>query len=455
MRGPATRRWTRSASGSRTTTWWAATGRRRTACRSTPAARSSGTDFKFNGLRELTDYLADNDEVRQCMVRFMSYFAYGADRLGRRRLHLRRHQRRGEGLELEHPQRADRHHARAALHHPGSVGGGRREAQPPNPGQERGRRPDPGAVLQPAAARPARAAAGTRQARCSSSTASRATPASGTRPASWASPASPCPTMLEALNEIKQHLVLVDGLSPKQPGDNHFSPHALTGVGREGRPDKGIISIEQFIGDQLEKTPDKRPDQDPAAGHRRRLRGGVLPEQRPPARPSPRRCRPTTPCSRAASPRRACRPASCSQQRKSILDVIKAGRQRARTACWAPARSRSWSCTSIRSASSRCASPTAVQSGAVACTKPAAPTDDLSSVAKKTLADMAHLDLIVNAFACDITRLGGGPVGQQPHLAVRHAHRPARRAAHGHHPRAARWPRRSRSRTGWPASSPR
>ena len=27
-------------------------------------------------------------------------------------------------------------------------------------------------------------------------------------------------------------------------------------------------------------------------------------------------------------------------------------------------------------------------------------------MAKKTLADMAHLDLIVNAFACDITRLG-------------------------------------------------
>jgi hypothetical protein len=37
-----------------------------------------GSDVKFKGLGELNDYLSKNDEVRQCMVRFMSYFAYGA-----------------------------------------------------------------------------------------------------------------------------------------------------------------------------------------------------------------------------------------------------------------------------------------------------------------------------------------------------------------------------------------
>ena len=35
-------------------------------------------DVTFNGLAELSDYLSNNDNVRQCMVRFMSYFAYGA-----------------------------------------------------------------------------------------------------------------------------------------------------------------------------------------------------------------------------------------------------------------------------------------------------------------------------------------------------------------------------------------
>ena len=124
------------------------------------------------------------------------------------------------------------------------------------------------------------------------------------------------PAMLDALNEIKEHIVLVDGLAPKQPGDNHFSPHALTGVGREGRPDKGNISIEQFIGDHLEKTPDKRPIKTLLLGTGAKSRGGVLSEQRPAHHHRLARCRPTTPCSRAAAPRPAChRARSCSSAR--------------------------------------------------------------------------------------------------------------------------------------------
>jgi hypothetical protein len=38
----------------------------------------NGENVPFTGLRELNDYLAGNDGVRECMVRFMSYFAYGA-----------------------------------------------------------------------------------------------------------------------------------------------------------------------------------------------------------------------------------------------------------------------------------------------------------------------------------------------------------------------------------------
>jgi hypothetical protein len=38
----------------------------------------TGRSVRFNGLRELIDYLSAQDEVRQCLVRFMSYFAYGA-----------------------------------------------------------------------------------------------------------------------------------------------------------------------------------------------------------------------------------------------------------------------------------------------------------------------------------------------------------------------------------------
>jgi hypothetical protein len=38
----------------------------------------TGDNFKFNGMAELNDYLSKNEEVKECMVRFMSYFAYGA-----------------------------------------------------------------------------------------------------------------------------------------------------------------------------------------------------------------------------------------------------------------------------------------------------------------------------------------------------------------------------------------
>jgi hypothetical protein len=37
-----------------------------------------GPDVAFTGLGELNDYLSKNDNVRQCMVRFMSYYSYGA-----------------------------------------------------------------------------------------------------------------------------------------------------------------------------------------------------------------------------------------------------------------------------------------------------------------------------------------------------------------------------------------
>jgi hypothetical protein len=37
-----------------------------------------GSTFTFKSLRELNDYLAGNENVQDCMVRFMSYFAYGA-----------------------------------------------------------------------------------------------------------------------------------------------------------------------------------------------------------------------------------------------------------------------------------------------------------------------------------------------------------------------------------------
>jgi hypothetical protein len=212
------------------------------------------------------------------------------------------------------------------------------------------------------------------------------------------------PEMFQPLNEIKQHLVLVDGLSPKQPQDNHFSPHALTGVGREGRADKGIISVEQFIGDKLEKTPDKRPIKSLLLGSSAASEAVFYRDN----------SRLTT----IASPLSAYNtvfsniagggggsPSDLLARRKSILDVVKADVGELQGALGAGEKQKlELHLDSIRQFENRIASD--AMKGQAACAKPVAPTDDLSTVAKKTLADMAHLDLVINAFACDITRLG-------------------------------------------------
>jgi hypothetical protein len=211
------------------------------------------------------------------------------------------------------------------------------------------------------------------------------------------------PEMFTPLNEIKGNLVLVDGLSPKQPQDNHYSPHALTGVGREGRADKGMISVEQFIGDALEKTADKRPIKTLLLGtgaaseavfYRNSSRLTTI--------ASPLSAYNTVFSNVSATPGSG--PSELLQRRKSVLDVIKADVSELQGALGASEKQKlELHLDSIRQFETRLADP---KNGQVACAKPGAPSDDLSSVAKKTLADVANLDLIVNAFACDITRLG-------------------------------------------------
>jgi len=211
------------------------------------------------------------------------------------------------------------------------------------------------------------------------------------------------PPMLAGLEPHKGNVILLDGLAPKQPGDGHFSPHAVTGVGREGRADKGIISIDQYIGDQLEKTPEKRPIKSLVLGS---SAGSECVFYRNSARlttiASPLSAFNTVFANVTTGPGTS--PTELLTRRKSILDTIRADLNELKGAVGASEKQKlDLHLESIRQHELRIMDN--ASSGA-ACMKPAAPTDDLGSVAKKTLADMAHLDLIVNAFACDITRLG-------------------------------------------------
>jgi hypothetical protein len=211
--------------------------------------------------------------------------------------------------------------------------------------------------------------------------------------------------MTQNLLPVLPNLVLVDGLQPLRPGDNHFSPHALTGVGREGRADKGIISIEQFIGDKLEKTADKRPIKTLLLGTGAGSESVFYRNSaRLPTIASPMSAYNTVFSNISMTPGMA--PSELLGRRKSILDVVRAEVTELNTALGASERQKlELHLESLRQFESRLAD--TAKNAQVSCTKPAAPSDDLGSVAKKTLADMAHLDLIINAFACDITRLGG------------------------------------------------
>jgi hypothetical protein len=216
------------------------------------------------------------------------------------------------------------------------------------------------------------------------------------------------PEMMSALTPLLPNLVILDGLQPKQPGDNHFSPHAVTGVGREGRADKGIISIEQWIGDQLEKTPNKRPIKNLILGASAGSESVFYRNSaRLPTIASPMSAYNTVFSGGNAMPGAA--PSALLGQRKSILDIVKQDVSELQGALGSSEKQKlELHLESIRQFETRIAGS---MKGEAACSKPAAPTDDLSSVAKKTLADLAHLDLIVNAFACDITRLGAVQFG--------------------------------------------
>jgi hypothetical protein len=218
------------------------------------------------------------------------------------------------------------------------------------------------------------------------------------------------PEMFKPLEPLLPNMVMVDGLQPMRPGDNHFSPHALTGVGREGRPDGGIISIEQFIGDALEKTPDKRPIKNLILGATAASESVFYRKSaRLPTIASPLSAYNTV-FSNFSGMIGGADPSVLLARRKSILDVVKQDVTELQGTLGASEKAKlDLHLDSIRQFETRIADTS--KEKVVSCMKPAAPSDDLSSVAKKTLADMAHADLIINAFACDITRLGGVQLG--------------------------------------------
>ena len=406
-----------------------------------------GSGLKFNGLKELVDHLADNDAVRQCMVRFMAYSSYGAAGWADDGCTYDAISNEAKSQNWSIRGHADRRHAGATLHHPGSVGGHAVKLNRKLNRRTLIRGGTAGLVLAPfynlLAPKQAKAAIRDKQrvlifhTQPCNTKEWNPTGYSGENSFTFA-------PMMAALNEIKQHVVLVDGLSPKQPGDNHFSPHALTGVGREGRPDKGIISIEQFIGDELEKTPNKRPIKNLILGtsaaseavfYRNNARLQTI------ASPLSGY---NTVFGNMTAGMATTSPSDLLNRRKSILDLIKQDASEL-SGVLGPSEKQKLELhlDSIRQFEMRIGDQ--LSKPTVSCSKPAAPGQRPEQHCQEDPGRHGPPGAAGQRLRLRRHPAGGGAVGQQPHLAVRHAHRPAGRAAHGHHPRAED-PRRHRHR---------
>lgn len=81
----------------------------------------------------------------------------------------------------------------------------------------------------------------------------------GTDPSIWkpTSVSGETPTFSEAtspLAEIKEHIVMLDGLPSGSPSNNHGSADGLTGMGYYSNGPYGLISVDQFIAEKLKST---------------------------------------------------------------------------------------------------------------------------------------------------------------------------------------------------------
>ncbi|KYF61886.1 DUF1552 domain-containing protein [Sorangium cellulosum] len=211
------------------------------------------------------------------------------------------------------------------------------------------------------------------------------------------------PTFSEStapLADVKQHVVLVDGLPSGNPGNNHGAPDGLTGLGFGGGP-AGLISVDQFIADKLVAAGVKTPIASLLLGAESTVSGGRSPYYRADNLPTI-----ASPTSAYSTLFGSAVPVNTSSEdllrrRKSVLDHLK---NEIRTLGGDLASEQKYKLDlhleSIRQIETRLSNASSGEGGGCA-----PPTKVATDPANPLQANLAHMDLIVGAFACDITRV--------------------------------------------------
>jgi hypothetical protein len=230
--------------------------------------------------------------------------------------------------------------------------------------------------------------------------------------------------MTQPLAAAKSGLVLVDGLVSANPGDNHGSPDGLSGLGFSYSGQPAMISVDQFIGDQLVAQGINRPISTLLLGASTNANGGRTMFNRQnnlPTISSPLSAYNTifgnvTGAMMSGGPS----PATLLRRRKSVLDLVTGEINGLRQGIGGDDRAKlDAHLDSLRQVENRLAQTmNAGSTGAMggACAKPAtAPADDTSNT---LTANQVHLDLITSAFACDITRVAALEFGSDQSMTV-------------------------------------
>ncbi|WP_437647045.1 DUF1552 domain-containing protein [Sorangium sp. So ce362] len=239
----------------------------------------------------------------------------------------------------------------------------------------------------------------------------------GTAPQIWkpASVSGETPTFSEStspLADVKQHVVLVDGLPSGNPGNNHGAPDGLTGLGFSD-PAK-LISVDQFIADKLVAGGTKTLIPSLLLGAESTVNNGRSPYYRKdnlPTIASPKSAYTTLFGSAIPSNTTA---DDLLRRRRSVLDNLKSEIATLKGNLGSEQKYKlDLHLDSIRQLEERLSSAPSGEGGA--CGAPATPAGDPSD---PLAANLLHMDLIVGAFACDITRVAAIQWGSDQAMTV-------------------------------------
>jgi hypothetical protein len=219
------------------------------------------------------------------------------------------------------------------------------------------------------------------------------------------------------LSAIKGESVLVEGLASANPGSGHGFPDALTGKGYTGN----IISVDQFAADQLRALGVNRPIPVLLLGADAKSAGMSMfnREQNLPTIVSPATAFSTV--FGGALPPAMMSDGSAERmlkRKKSILDLLRGEIATISQSVGRPEKAKlDLHLDSIRNLENRLGQGMggAGPSAPVMCKSPPKPSGDFGNPIR---ANLAHLDVLVNAFACDITRVGAVQFGSDEAMQV-------------------------------------